>query len=357
MTRSRKSRPFRRAAFWAREFRSPLFWFTHESGGEFRDRTLVFRKGQVMHLYHLDDRVERAAEAGKRFFIRRDGLKRYRAMAERVSREMTDILGVRTKSDLRKMTDAELARFYSDTMDVMGSYLAVYVMTEEHCLSGIDEKKHAGLLSGLGRIRLRLRKEGEAMFSFLLGALAKEAARRAGLKMSDLFYYTDGEVIRLLKKGMKVHPATVRSRKRGYALITLDGRQELITGPRFRKLYREIVAAEVADELVGRVAMTGHARGKVRVIRHDRRDISRRIALFRPGEILVTEMTRPDTVLACRKAAAIVTDEGGLACHAAIISRELGIPCVVGTGNATQVLKDGDRVEVDAENGTVRVTK
>jgi pyruvate,water dikinase len=68
------------------------------------------------------------------------------------------------------------------------------------------------------------------------------------------------------------------------------------------------------------------------------------------GEILVTEMTIPEIIVACEKASAIVTDTGGLVSHAGIISRELNIPCIVGTRYATQVLKDGDLVEVDADN-------
>ena len=72
------------------------------------------------------------------------------------------------------------------------------------------------------------------------------------------------------------------------------------------------------------------------------------------GDIIVTEMTKPNIITACEKAGAIVTDEGGMLCHAAIVSRELGIPCVVGTKIATKVLKDGDIVEVDAGNGVVR---
>lgn len=72
-----------------------------------------------------------------------------------------------------------------------------------------------------------------------------------------------------------------------------------------------------------------------------------------PGEILVTKMTNPDYVPAMRKASAIITDEGGLTCHAAIVSRELGIPCIVGTGNATTSLQEGELVTVDAINGVV----
>lgn len=73
------------------------------------------------------------------------------------------------------------------------------------------------------------------------------------------------------------------------------------------------------------------------------------------GEILVTGMTRPEYVPLMKKAAAIVTDEGGITCHAAIVSRELKKPCIIGTKIATQVLNDGDLVEVDAERGVVRV--
>ena len=70
-------------------------------------------------------------------------------------------------------------------------------------------------------------------------------------------------------------------------------------------------------------------------------------------DILVTSMTRPEFVPIMKMAAGIVTDEGGLTCHAAIVSRELGIPCIVGTQIATRSLKDGDRVEVNANHGLI----
>jgi pyruvate,water dikinase len=78
---------------------------------------------------------------------------------------------------------------------------------------------------------------------------------------------------------------------------------------------------------------------------------------MRDGEVLVSPMTTPDVFPVMRKACAIVTDEGGMLCHAAIISRELGIPCVIGTKVASEVFKDGDLVEVDADHGVVRKVK
>jgi len=72
------------------------------------------------------------------------------------------------------------------------------------------------------------------------------------------------------------------------------------------------------------------------------------------GDVMVTEMTMPDMVPAMKRAAGIVTDEGGMTSHAAIISRELGVPAVVGSGNGTRILEDGQRVTLDGDKGTVR---
>jgi len=104
--------------------------------------------------------------------------------------------------------------------------------------------------------------------------------------------------------------------------------------------------AQNTEELHGRGCSNGKARGKVRIV-HDLN------TEFQDGDILVCAMTTPELVPYMQKAAAIVTDLGGILCHAAIISRELGKPCVVGTEKATKSLKDGDIVEVNADNGVV----
>ena len=102
----------------------------------------------------------------------------------------------------------------------------------------------------------------------------------------------------------------------------------------------------------GLPASPGNAAGKAHVIINPE-DIDE----FKEGEILVTAMTAPDWVPAMKKAKAIVTDAGGMTCHASIVSRELGIPCIVGTKSrsheATTSIKDGQMITVDATNGIV----
>ncbi len=108
----------------------------------------------------------------------------------------------------------------------------------------------------------------------------------------------------------------------------------------------------LGGSLRGRGASKGKATGIARVILGETH-----FSKFNDGEIIIAPMTRPEFVPLMRKASAIVTDEGGITCHAAIVSRELGKPCIVGTQKATSILKDGMLIEVDADKGIVKVIK
>ncbi len=107
--------------------------------------------------------------------------------------------------------------------------------------------------------------------------------------------------------------------------------------------------SDTTKELKGTTAMSGKVRGRVRIV-YGRLEF----AAFKKGEILVTNNTTPEFVPIMKKAAAIVTEQGGITSHAAVISRELKVPCIIGTKIATKILKTGDRVEVDAERGIVK---
>lgn len=95
-------------------------------------------------------------------------------------------------------------------------------------------------------------------------------------------------------------------------------------------------------------ASPGMAAGTVKII-NDTDELDK----VQEGDILVTVMTTPDMVPAMKRANGIITDEGGVTCHAAIVSRELGIPCVVGTGNATSILPENSKVTLDGNKGMV----
>jgi len=112
------------------------------------------------------------------------------------------------------------------------------------------------------------------------------------------------------------------------------------------KKVEEIGKKEIL--IKGEIASPGIASGIVKIV-HDISELNK----IKRGDILVTTMTTPDMVPAMQKAAAIVTNEGGITCHAAIVSREMGIPCIVGTRNATSILKEGEEITVHATHGVV----
>jgi len=111
---------------------------------------------------------------------------------------------------------------------------------------------------------------------------------------------------------------------------------------------KEHISVTAEAILKGLGASPGHATGKVKLVKN-----VRELEKVQKGDILVTVMTNPDYVPAMQRAVAIITDEGGITAHAAIVSREMGIPAVVGTKSATKVLQDNDVVTVDGSTGRI----
>jgi phosphoenolpyruvate synthase/pyruvate phosphate dikinase len=109
---------------------------------------------------------------------------------------------------------------------------------------------------------------------------------------------------------------------------------------------------KTTDVISGNIGCKGNAKGKARLI-FELSELSK----IKKGDILVTPMTTPEMIPVLNKISAIITDEGGITCHAAIVSRELKIPCIIGAINATDMIRDNDLLEVDATNGIVRKIK
>jgi phosphoenolpyruvate synthase/pyruvate phosphate dikinase len=183
--------------------------------------------------------------------------------------------------------------------------------------------------------------------------LFDEIASRMKITYNDMIYLLPEEINNFLDKNEMPYVYLIKERQKGFALTLDNGKINLYVGDELEKLKEEMKEeVEHVDEIKGNIACQGEAKGKVRII-HDITELSK----IEKGDILVTQMTTPDFISAMKKAAAVVTDIGGITSHAAIVSRELGVPCIIGTEKATKILKDGDFVEVNAFEGVVRVIK
>ena len=181
--------------------------------------------------------------------------------------------------------------------------------------------------------------------------MLEEIGKRLGLSYRNLIYLNADEIRRAMSdKGQakKLRRIAI-NRTNGYAVAVLDGTVTWYDYPLSDKSPSHDLAPESAHlELTGTTACAGYTKGKVRLVLTDGDILD-----MQKGEVLVTTMTMPNTMLAVEKASAIVTDEGGMLCHAAIVSRELNIPCVINTQHATKWLENGNTVVVDATKGLV----
>jgi phosphohistidine swiveling domain-containing protein len=184
-----------------------------------------------------------------------------------------------------------------------------------------------------------------------------EIGRRFGLSTLETKYLFPEELRQFQQKQSKLKKLAQDRFKNFLVIIDKNKENIFLTGNKAKKEYKKIkfiqenVGAHT-KEIKGTPAYFGKAVGKVVII-----NTSSDLSKMKEGNILVSQATQPNLLPAMKKAAAIVTNEGGITCHAGIVSRELKIPCVVGTKIATKVLKDGDEVKVDANKGIVKILK
>jgi len=209
------------------------------------------------------------------------------------------------------------------------------------------EKEIVGLIGELNKIHEE-RKELFQRIIFVQGKFLKELSRRKGLPFELVAHLTDQDIEGFLAN--KLGEKELAERRKLCILAFEEGKEPVVlAGKKAEQTAKKLQGKfEEATEVEGMCASLGNVIGKACL------QLKPDPSSFKEGAILVTTMTTPDFVPVMGKAAAIVTDEGGITCHAAIVARELGIPCVVGTRIATKVFKDGDLVEVRANHGLVR---
>ncbi len=188
--------------------------------------------------------------------------------------------------------------------------------------------------------------------------VVEEAGRRARVDKKLLNYLGFNDILgaKSISEFGKMK-RELAARKNGVFVRMGHGSEQFFFGRNYSLLvkYRHKLLnkeKKESNELHGSIASRGTAIGKVVVCLG-----IRSFDKVKKGDVVVASMTRPEYMPALKKAAAIVTDEGGITSHAAIIARELGIPAVIGTKVATKVLKDGDFIEVKANHGVVRILK
>lgn len=174
----------------------------------------------------------------------------------------------------------------------------------------------------------------------------KNKSLNIGLDKLDIFYLSPQEILQYsnLKDEIEL-------RKKSYGAIGNDKGIKILTGKLLQDKFKIYTEEEISNiqEIKGMIAYKGIVQGKAKIIL-DKKELLH----VQDGDILISNETTPEFIVAIKKASAIVTNLGGITSHAAIVAREMNKPCITGTKIATKIFKDGDMVEVDANTGIVR---
>lgn len=214
------------------------------------------------------------------------------------------------------------------------------------------EKRALDLLIKLGKLKFSIHQKMDPSWIGALDKFSQIVAKKYNLSKKQASVLRSNELKKALR-GIRPKVEILNERLKGCIFLPpAKGKKwQCLTGKDFQAWQNKLEPASVS-QITGTVAYPGKTKGKVKL------HLSLVGASKIPqGTVVVSGMTNPQIVPLLKNAAAIVTDEGGLTCHAAIVSRELKIPCIIGTKIATKALRDGQVVEVDANRGVVKILK
>lgn len=199
------------------------------------------------------------------------------------------------------------------------------------------------------------RKDRTFFGFYVLDKILHEMAKRKFLSMNQMHLLAPWELEDIFLKDKNVDLGDLNKRLKLSIINRSNGRTDILTGDKAKNLFKsknieQIKIDKNTKELIGTCASVGKVEGKIKII-----NIPSEMDKMEEGDVMVAHTTFPSLIPAMKKASAIITEDGGITCHAAIVSRELGTPCVVGIKTATKVLQDGMKVAVDADAGHVKI--
>lgn len=217
---------------------------------------------------------------------------------------------------------------------------------------------YCDLIAEIGHQRFMMRTDGFIPLAFANGPFLTIASQLE-LDVAELSYLSVNELLSFLKHPTESMVNELKDRKKNdtYLMVIEGDKRCFFYGDKAKQEYNKRVETEDYSgikEFSGNTAMVGKVNGKALVFQWGE-DLQEAIGNIKEETILIAGQTRPQLMPLIRACVGIVTDEGGVTSHAAIVARELKMPCVVGTKVATKVLKTGDKIELDADNGKVKL--
>jgi len=339
--------------------------------------SVITMKNGKMELFLPKEKISQLNEERYNLIIRGFDFKKFKEESIKICTEAIKF----KEENLNEMSNEEFIKFLDRFLEIGGKAVKIYTETEFFHFIKIEEeikkyiegkmnfeeifskeeelinfpediRKLADYIIDMQEFKFELRKMMNEVWmgeSSLLSSIIFQFIKRTGREDSP------NMTIEEIKDCLNGKSIDV-SERASYCYLSWDNEKDkliLYSGTEAYKKIKELERDIPKNEVIGNIACKGYVKGIAKVIQFSL-NTEKEIHKVEKGDILVASTTGPEMMIAIQKASAIVTDEGGMMSHAAIVSREFGIPCIVGTKYATDIFKDGDLIEVNANNGVVR---
>lgn len=328
-----------------------------------RDFIAVFQDG-MLGQYIGNEAADKCLENGKKIFSSEANFKIFEAGFRKTIKEVEEYISKAKKLDKVTINDFFDLRALSNK----GFYYfekTEFYFTDSCYVGTTSDLLKKNLLTLGDSLKFKARPLMVELLTTIPYKFTEIVAKDHNLNAEELKSYSFDEIRSLMEIGEPLDQKIISERKKSFvvycensAIIPIIGGNKEIILDRFKEPdYSKLT------EFRGVVANRGKIKAKAKVILPELDQdynlfVKKLHAMeFNQGEILVTETTSPDFVPLMKKAGGVIANQGGMNSHAAIISRELGIPCLVGTYHATDILATGDLIELDANVGVVKIIK
>ncbi len=293
--------------------------------------------------------LKKVAEEGLKTFQSKEKranlLKEYELIGKKV------FAFIESQKDLASLTPEQLMEILKQIKQMFESSVGTYFLTEpETTIKVAKEMNDLEWVPMVAKARFKLRKAWSSLVNWTEETFFRELGKRLNIDSEIISHFLFEE---LVSKNPK--DSSIAQRRMDLFVCQFEQNVKILSVEKkdvnnFRKTI-----FKSSGILTGSPVYHGYTVGNVIVCSFEKLEKNlEKLKNLKEKRILITEMTRPELVPFFSKLSGIVTDEGGLLCHASIVAREYKLPCVVGTNSATRLLKDEDEIELDAESGTIK---
>ena len=371
-------------------------WATETTGKHyfFDSGYLVYREG-VLSAYATDKEFKKTSNLLDYLIENPRAMREIEGSFIKMKRKIDTFHNLFPSSKISKVSGASIFNLYISLINLYGEYIKLYRLTEPHLVKNIEKKakkivsevnsskkadiilaeilsskekklkkykllRHKNifiLIESISKTRFKAKKITDVLNDDV-EILLKETSRRTNYAVSQISSMSLGELKKVLTKNASIDTYKLNLRNKIFGIkIFIKKRKVFIQDISIGKInIIEKAEHNKGKKISGDIVYPGKVRGTARLIPplFGENNYKRYLSSLKKGDIIVAPMTTPDLAISFSRISGVITDEGGLMSHAALISREYKKPCVVGTKIATKFLKEGDRILLDADNGIIK---